>query len=453
MRFILALAIASSTVAAQTPGTPDSAVAAFARATRAARARLASDAGALWGARLDTLQWLGVSDQTMYATSDPHAAGFVARPDGLWSGPLPAGMSPANTSTDFAGRRWAMVLLRVSRDSLGAERLLIHEAMHVVQPSVLPRPAYSEGGPDAALLDEPDGRVWLKLEWSALARALEASGDARVGAARDALTFRARRYVAATTTERLRERVLDVTEGLPEYTGWALTGATPADFARNVRARAAASQSYVRSFPYYTGPAYALLLDAQAGSTWRRLTSDANLQLALATAVAPRARGVWELVSGDSYRASDVRRAAETAGARYGLDSVRAAETTRWAERQKQIAALRAQFVNGPLIRIRAQGASVAFDPYRQTSLGTDGTVMGGFLWRNDDGVELSAPAGALVSSAWQEFRIPRDTVSIPTGPVQEKRTWTSAGWSLTLVPGWVVTEDAQGILIKRAER
>jgi hypothetical protein len=451
MRSILLLAIASSTVAAQSPA--DSTVAAFARAARAARARLVTDAGALWSARLDTLHWLGVSGQTMYATDDPHTGGFVARSDGLWAGPLPTGMSPANTSTDFGGRRWAMVLLPVSRDSLGAQRLLIHEAMHVAQPSVLPRPVYSEGGAGAALLDEPEGRVWLKLEWNALAQALDASGDAQKTAARDALTFRARRYIAATDGERVRERVLDVTEGLPEYTGWALTGATPGDFARNVRSRAAANQSYVRSFPYYTGPAYAMLLDARTGTAWRRLTANADLQLALATAVAPLARGVSEMLRGDSSLAADVRRAAEAAGARYGLDSVRAAENTRWAERQKQIAALRAQFVNGPLIRIRVQGSNIAFDPNRQTSLGTDGTVMGGFLWRTDDGAELSAPAGALVTSDFQEFRIPRDSVSLPPGPVQEKRTWKSAGWSLTLPPGWVVSEDAQGILVKRGSR
>jgi hypothetical protein len=86
-----------------------------------------------------------------------------------------------------------MVLLPIYGDSLGAERLLIHEAMHVLQPSVLPAPSYDETGAGAALLDEASGRSWLRLEWKALATALRGSGAARDSAVYDALLFRAAR--------------------------------------------------------------------------------------------------------------------------------------------------------------------------------------------------------------------------------------------------------------------
>src|SRR5207245_3540972 len=182
---------------------PQDSALAWARVTVGrARALLTADAGRLWGVRLDTIPWLFVLEGRAYATAHPAQDGYVTDGLGWWAGPVPAGIAPANTSVDWAGRRWAMVLLPLPADSAAAVRLVIHEAWHVAQPQALPLTPYNETGSGADLLDRPAGRVWLRLEWLALARALEASGEKRRGAWRDALTFRARRYAVADSAER-----------------------------------------------------------------------------------------------------------------------------------------------------------------------------------------------------------------------------------------------------------
>ena len=65
-------------------------------------------------------------------------------------------------------------------------------------------------------VDAMDGRYWLRLEWRALARALQESGAARVDAVGNALAFRkARRALYTGSNE--DERKVEITEGLPRW--------------------------------------------------------------------------------------------------------------------------------------------------------------------------------------------------------------------------------------------
>jgi len=129
-----------------------------------ARQALARDEGGTFGVRLDTLRWLAVSGSLAYASEDPGVPGFTAGASGLWSGNAPAGVAPANTSLDWAGRRWAMVVLPLPADSVEAARLLIHEGWHAVQRSiVLAEPPNDAGVTGACKLRTP-GRE-LQGEW------------------------------------------------------------------------------------------------------------------------------------------------------------------------------------------------------------------------------------------------------------------------------------------------
>ncbi|HET9982659.1 MAG TPA: hypothetical protein VFQ38_03700 [Longimicrobiales bacterium] len=438
-----AVAVAAP-AAAQKPG--DAATAAFAASVRSARAALHADAGRLWGARLDTLDWLGVAGPTVHLTRDPAVPGYPAA-GGLWTGPLPAGIAPANTSVEWAGRRWAMVLLPAPSDSADAVRLLIHEASHVAQPSVLPEPAYQETAAGAALLDEEAGRLWLRLELRALAAALEGTGPARARAAARALLFRARRYREATPEERSRETALDVVEGLPEYTGWKLTGGRAADVAAAVR-RADSAASYVRTFAYVTGPAYGYLLDAVSGPGWRRKArGGGDLQRLLAAALPAGPPEVATALAGgvlDEAASRRLDRAAVEAGRRFGADSMRAYEAARATARRERVARLRAAFVDGPTLRIRPGALRVSFDPRSQVPLADAGTVMSALLWKGDGGAELRAPDGALVVQDWSELRVPLGSVTPTAGALAAPVEWQGAGWVLRLPAGWVL-RPAQG--------
>lgn len=197
---------------------------------------------------------------------------------------LPPDIGIANTSIAFQGRRWSMVMWPLPTDKIKREILLMHESYHSIQ-SALGLQGNGGLGRNGEL-DSRDGRIWLRAEFSALRAALETSGRQRKQALADALLFRVYRtslwpHAAAD------ERSLELNEGLAESTGIDAS-------LRATRARIAAAiddidgvekeRSFVRSFAYATGPAYAELLDGVQPGWRRKVTPDFAFGVAAASA-------------------------------------------------------------------------------------------------------------------------------------------------------------------------
>ena len=177
-----------------------------------------------------------------------------------------------------------------------------------------------------------EGRYWLQLEWRALAAALGATGRARDAAIRDALAFRSRRRAVAGAAE--AERALEINERLPQYTATVVVNETPKEAAAHAIEQLEAAprqETLVRTFPYPSGAAYDVLLDAYAPGWTRRIRSTDDLGAMLAAAA-------------DLSPAADV----ENAALRYGGPELLAAEERRDEERQTRIAELRRRLVDGP---------------------------------------------------------------------------------------------------------
>jgi hypothetical protein len=412
----------------------------------------------MWGSPLDSVQWLGVSGKKIFLTRAPEAAGYTEA-HGIWEGPLPSTITPSNSSISWAGGRWAMVILPLPDDTLATDRLLIHEAIHVLQPSVLPTPEYSETGPGAAALDGPVGRTWLRLELKALTTALRATGAARDTAAHDALLFRAERYTALSPDEITRERALDVKEGVPEYIGWILSNSSRSEFLSGVDSAPAKLQSFIRGFPYYTGPAYGMLLDDYTSGAWRTsLRARPDLQSMLLGAISsasssrmlpgtPLIRSTLVTVH-HATRTASLDAAAHERANSYGGPAIVAEENVRWTTRQKQLAEYRAKFVDGPTIRLRPHPLTMSFDPRGQAALGAAGSVMANVVWKSADGASLHAPAGALVNQSFTELRIPLGGAHVSLGTITSPTSIEGTGWTLVLVPGWRVRADGTSVIV-----
>lgn len=172
---------------------------------------------------------------------------------------------PANTCTLINDVPSVLLLLPLPADPDGLATLLWHEQWHCVQ-AALGLPA-AEG--DTAHLDSEAGRTALRLEMRALAQAVAEADDrqARQHAAA-ALGFRALRSGSPPSSKRAlaEEANVERNEGLAEYTGRvvaaAASGANAAPAVVEALAKADASQSFVRSAAYATGPAYGMLLAA-----------------------------------------------------------------------------------------------------------------------------------------------------------------------------------------------
>jgi hypothetical protein len=336
--------------------------------------------------------------------------------------PVPEAKKPsilgyANAALPWGEERWSTFVWQTipPDDPRLRGRLMIHELFHRVQPQLgllLPEPKNDH-------LETPEGRYWLQLEWRALARALQASGVERRSALADAVAFRdARRARFAEAGE--NERVLEINEGLAQYTGTVVGAATPAaavaDALEQLR-RAPEGASLVRTFAYSSGAAYGVLLDATSPGWARRFRPADDLGRLLRDAV-----GIEP--------ATD----AVAAALAYDGPALEAAERRRDEEHRARIAELRRRFVDGPVLTM-PRGKTASFVSSGVTAIPGAGTVFPTYRSTSDWG---TLEADLVLISQDQA------TVIVPAPRSVDGRPLRGEGWTLELAPGWVVRPGAR---------
>jgi hypothetical protein len=213
------------------------------------------------------------------------------RQDGdVFLGVFPEQFTPSNTSIEWGGQSWATVMLPLPTDPFQRLKLLTHESFHRIQGSV----GLSASDAPSPHLDTEAGRIWLRLELRALARALRTEGSPSRQSAADAMLFRIYRHHLYADSGAM-EAAMEKQEGLPEYTGVLVAmRATGEDIGRVARAVEAFEESdaYARAFGYATGPALGLLLDRYA-TNWRARAASASLDSMLISALHVPAHGIF----------------------------------------------------------------------------------------------------------------------------------------------------------------
>lgn len=388
------------------------------RAFQQAQSLCQADAGRLWGASLCGPMMLVDPATRRVVASEADAAGALQAQGGLFVGQLPPGATMANTAVEWSGTRWTQLLWPLPEDAGLRAILMAHEMFHRVQPTL---PIMSLPAGENAHLDTLEGRYTLQLEWRALAAALQASHPSnRDAAIMDALVFRAerfRRYPSAMQ----EEAALELNEGLAEYTGVMVGGATPEArilaALHDLRAHVD-DRSFVRSFAYATGPAYGLLLNETAPGWRDRLAQN------------PRDLGTQlrEAMGADLPSDAD---AVPAAAARWGGKALRDAEVTREQQRLADLDRLRARFVVGPVLRLDLRSMRIQFDPNDLQPLEGVGTVYPKMRLTDEWG-RLEVTGGAVMRSDWKAVIVeaPHDARSLIQGH----------GWSLSLAPGWSIS-------------
>jgi hypothetical protein len=358
------------------------------------------DNGRLWGVSLCGPMVFADARTRTLATNQPRPA--EEQPLGF-----------ANAPIQWGGTRWAAYMWDFTT-SLGDSRargmLMLHELFHRVQPDL---GLITLSGQNAHL-DTVEGRVWLQLEWRALARALGQSGEDRKRAVSDAAAFRlARRSQFANSAE--NERVEEIREGLAQYTGTVATAASHAEAGASALDQLAAAEQHETFLQqaYTTGVAYGILLDDASADWRRRVRSDSDLgeMLMAAMDVTPVANAV-------------------EASARYGGAELRAAEQTRAEQRMARMRELRNRFVDGPVLVVPSGGGGT-FNAVGATPIPGAGTVYVLPYRQRGQWGTLDATNGVLVGDDGTR-RLP--------GPVRiDGANVTGAGWTVTVATGWIV--------------
>lgn len=360
------------------------------------------DGGRLWGVSLCGPMVFADARTRTLATNQP-------RPAAEW----PRVLGFTNAPIEWGGSRWAAYMWDFTR-ALPTARVrrefMLHELFHRIQPGL---GLITLSGQNAHL-DTIEGRIWLRLEWRALSRALAQSDEDRMRALRDALAFRLKRRAQFTNAAE-NERVEEIREGLAQYTGIVAAADSHADAIASTIEHLAGAEGHETFLQqsYTTGTAYGVLLDAASPDWRRRVRSDSDLgqMLMAALEITPVADAV-------------------DASARYGGAEIRVAEQARDEQRRARILELRKRFVDGPGLLVPSGGGGT-FNAVGATPIPGVGTVF--VMPYRQRGVwgTLEATKGVLVNEDGTR-RLP--------GPVRiAGTTLTGDGWTVTVAEGWVV--------------
>ncbi|MET0338618.1 MAG: hypothetical protein ABW063_12760 [Caulobacter sp.] len=381
-----------------------------------AEALCRADDGRLWGVPLcGPILLVDYTDKKVVA-NQPDAAGLLKPSGSLYVGKVADDFVIANTTTDWAGVRWTQLVFPFHFDDTQRPVTLAHEMFHRVQaPLGLTRPEKANGH-----LDTLEGRYLIQLEWRALAAALHAqTAEAKRDAAADAMLFRRERYRLFPTAAS-EEAALEISEGVPEYTGVMVGLPSPRqriDYAVRDLSAFVGSPTFVRAFAYASGPAMGLLLDEYAPGWRRRLGDGKSLDALLVESGALPNRALSEA-------------AARTAT--YDRDgALRRFEVDREAKRQARLTELRARLIDGPVVIVPTSGSRYQFNP--QTLIALDhGTVYPTVQVVAQWGVLEVKSGGAFFDRSAKQLRVSA------AGAAPDHLS--GDGWSLQLKPGWRIS-------------
>ena len=417
-RFVLLIfigALASPAPAAPSPIDMAQAKAAFAEAEAVSN----EEAGRLWGKKLYGALFFVDPETRAVVANEPDPDGVLHAADGVYVGTLPPEIIVSNAPMEWQGKRWTMLMWpTVPTDTIDRRITFAHELFHRIQPGL------GLMAPDSLnlQLDTPEGRLWLQLEWRALAAALVEQGPAQTQAIRDALAFRSHRHELFAGSAQT-EASLEIAEGVPEYTG-TIAGEPDRNSARwhviGKLTNPDRSITFVRSFAYTSGPPYGLLLDQRLPGWRTRLSAQSDLSALLASTLPSHAA-----VS------------AEARAAFYGAGAIRIAETERAQKAEATKARYRARLVEGPTLLLPGgRKFAFSFNPSALVSLGGADTVYPTFHATAEWGT-LDVTDGVLVPTDFSRATVaaPEDT----KGPHLE-----GPGWTLELAAGWSVIPGAR---------
>jgi hypothetical protein len=340
------------------------------------------------------------------------------RKDGdIFVGAFPKQLTPSNTAIQWKGQEWATVILPLPIDPFRRLALLAHESFHRIQPGL----RLSASDAPSAHLDTEAGRVWLRQELRALARALRSEGVAGRQAAADAVLFRIYRHRLFPGSE-ATEAAMEKQEGLAEYSGvFIALRATGESIDREARIVEAFedSDAFARSFGYATGPALGLLLDRYAAG-WRERAASASLDSMLASAL-------------NVKPPQDLQPEVQKRAALYGYAAVAAAEHVREERHKAFLAELTTKFIDGPTLDFPpAPEMTRNFNPGTLVPFPPHGTYYPTGTFAASWGRLQVQSGGALLAPDNRSVRVPA-----PTNP--DARPVRGDGWVLQIEPGWTI--------------
>jgi hypothetical protein len=364
---------------------------------------------------------LFIDPQTMNVfANEPDSVGILKQNGTIYSGILPDDVSFANTAINWNGKSWAMIMLPLPQNKQERINLLAHELFHKAQSSL----AFSLNNVENNHLEEKDGRIYLRLELEALIKAIQTSSEIELQQhLTNALTFRKFRNLLYPGSD-ITENMLELNEGIAEFTGLIISGRDNKQattyFVNGISAFFS-DPTFVRSFAYYTIPAYGYLLYDKNKNWNKNITTTTDLT-------------DYFIKAFNINIPTDLKKTVEIISDNYNGKTVVREETEREEKNRRIIAEYKHKFIEQPHFELRFEQMSISFDPNNIMPLEDKGTVYPNTriidLW----GI-LTVENGALISPNWDKVTI--------TSPIKiENKKATGDGWTLELSDDYSIIKE-----------
>jgi hypothetical protein len=349
------------------------------------------DNGTLWGKNLyGPLMFVDRASRKIVANM-PDKEGLLKGKDGIFTGIIPKESLISNTPVSFGGTLFAMTPLPPEEDEFKIKTSAVHSLFHRFQKME----GTSSFGYNTNNMDEKEARLWIKLEWKALRKALTTEGEEQKLAIRDALIFRGANrelYQKYSKDENLFENY----EGLATFTYTLLCTQSADEYKARIFEnldRVYAMQSYSRSYGFIHGALYASLLKDHGFDFSKIKTNEIDL-----------GKSVRELYNIELP--SICRDVAGSLALNYNLEEINKEEDQRLIDLKESIHKQVSIFTEKPVVFIELESPYFDFEPEEIHSLDTLGTLYNSIRVSDNWGKLTVNNGGCLVSNNFKFLRV-----------------------------------------------
>lgn len=380
------------------------------------------DDGKLWNYNLAGPILLFDVNSKLLIANEPDEAGVLNEKDGIFLGELPLNLNPANTASNWNGKRWTMILLPLPYSKEERMELLIHESFHRIQPYIGFDSLYEI---HCNHLETKDGRIFFKLELEALKKALES--DNTIVHLYNALLFRKYRYEIFPNAKEA-ENSLEINESLAEYTGAILSGRTETELQKHFVSQISScleKNNFKRLFAYYAIPVYGYFM-SQSDKKWNiKINKHTNLTDFICDFYK------FHITKIDTGLLSKISN-------EYNIQAIHEYECKRNEIYLEKINYYKHLFLNENMLSIRLKKMNISFNPSNIIQIDTLGTLYPDLRIIDYWGILEVDSIGALISPKW-------DKVIISGPKVITDTLIQGIGWRIFPNPGWRLTKREIG--------
>ena len=388
------------------------------------------DGGKLWGVNLFG-PLVFVDGETREGVANvPVPAEDWIEVDGIYKGYMPEKVGFANTSFDWEGEAWSMVIFSsLSEDQYERGSLMMHELWHQHENKLDLLSDYSLSNH----LDKKMGRVLLFLEWNALLEASKLSDQARANALHCALAFRKTRselYPEGFPDEIAKE----LHEGMAEYTGMTLCGWDDEGKIKFLESKVSSrtdDNTISWTHAYTSGALYGFILDEQSPGWNRQIKKGSDLG-----EVTSKEYNIDYLAIGEDQLSE--------LGEPYGYDSIMPAEEKRVAVAMALQESYKLRFEDNPTLLLPNFGLGIQFNPSKITPYENVGNVYGELSGQSDWGEIKVNDGGILLLKGWKGL------VLDVGGDWNPEKTLKTDRYKIDLAEGYEIVKAENGWTIEK---